>query len=457
MLICSTVSATQIEYTPFDNTLNDKGGETTISTGAGYLKWQLADKDLSNEFEVLTYYSQDKINWEQITNNDNADILQRVYDVNMNWVQCTAIDIGEYIVLSDHSLQFPYGMSYYRTAKLSILSKENFSVVKEVEFDNSIGLTSYVDGVFYVTKYLLFYSEDPRDIPYEPYRTVKEQKTYCTTDFENWYEYSVDGTIPITNGKTTLHVKNSLVTAEDRLNFYEQRNIEPQNVYTFNSNNKDKEIVYESVDISQIFPLRELYIAIPSTYEKSLKGKFLVSKDGIYFNTVDLPEENQNLYMISEVKNDMLLCSINSYEKRYQNFEYAYCNYNELEQLAVDEPTYVRLNDKILGFSQPPVIESDRTLVPMRFLFEQMGAEVTWDEATQSATASVLTGEGTPRSVTFAIDKTTATVNGITAVMDVPVRLINNQTFVPLRFLSENLGYTVDWDEAANTAIVLTK
>lgn len=119
--------------------------------------------------------------------------------------------------------------------------------------------------------------------------------------------------------------------------------------------------------------------------------------------------------------------------------------------------TIVRLNDKILGFSQPPVMESDRTLVPMRFLFEQMGAEVAWDEATQSATASVLTGEGTPRSVTFAIDKTTATVNGITAVMDVPVRLINNQTFVPLRFLSENLGYTVDWDEAANTAIVLTK
>ena len=61
------------------------------------------------------------------------------------------------------------------------------------------------------------------------------------------------------------------------------------------------------------------------------------------------------------------------------------------------------------------------------------------------------------KSVTFAIDNTTATVNGAATTMDVPARLINDQTFVPLRFLSENLGYTVDWDETANTAIVLTK
>ena len=49
----------------------------------------------------------------------------------------------------------------------------------------------------------------------------------------------------------------------------------------------------------------------------------------------------------------------------------------------------VQLNDKILGFSQPPVMENDRTLVPMRFLFEQMGADVNWNEETQTATATV--------------------------------------------------------------------
>ena len=74
----------------------------------------------------------------------------------------------------------------------------------------------------------------------------------------------------------------------------------------------------------------------------------------------------------------------------------------------------VRLDDKILGFDQPPVTENDRTLVPIRFLFEQMGAAVTWDDATQTATATVPVtteeeiqtfGLAEEKSVTFSVDK----------------------------------------------------
>ena len=64
---------------------------------------------------------------------------------------------------------------------------------------------------------------------------------------------------------------------------------------------------------------------------------------------------------------------------------------------------------------------------------------------------------GDINSVTFSIDDTNATVNGEAAAMDVPARLINDQTFVPLRFLSENLGYNVQWDESTNTAIITTE
>ena len=130
-------------------------------------------------------------------------------------------------------------------------------------------------------------------------------------------------------------------------------------------------------------------------------------------------------------------------------------------------------------------MEDDRTLVPMRFLFEQMGADVNWNDATQTATATLNSarggggerngaGEITPaidskakplmvntvgdtNSVTFSIDDTNAIVNGEDAMMDVPARLINDQTFVPLRFLSENLGYDVQWDESTNTAIITTE
>jgi len=45
-------------------------------------------------------------------------------------------------------------------------------------------------------------------------------------------------------------------------------------------------------------------------------------------------------------------------------------------------------------------------------------------------------------------------VNGLSVAMDVPPRLINSRTMIPLRFLSENLGYNVEWDEETNTAII---
>ena len=118
---------------------------------------------------------------------------------------------------------------------------------------------------------------------------------------------------------------------------------------------------------------------------------------------------------------------------------------------AIKDAPYVRVGNEILGFETPPVTESDRTLVPMRFLFEQLGADVTWDEATETATAKKAN-----TTINFSIDNTTATVNGAETVMDVPARLVGDKTMVPLRFLSEEMGYTVEWDEETRMATVIT-
>ncbi len=174
--------------------------------------------------------------------------------------------------------------------------------------------------------------------------------------------------------------------------------------------------------------------------------------DGVY-SFAKLPEDENN---ISPVK------------WTSSNYVYWDNDMSKFYRMPIDpyqlSNTYVRLNDTILGFSQPPVMESDRILVPMRFLFEQMGAEVDWNDATQTATAKISArGESGERSgagentVTFSIDNTTAYVNGAETPMDVPARLINDQTFVPLRFLSENLGYNVEWDEETNTAVITTE
>ena len=124
-------------------------------------------------------------------------------------------------------------------------------------------------------------------------------------------------------------------------------------------------------------------------------------------------------------------------------------NEDVLNEKCPSDTPYIEFNGNILGFDVPPIIEDGSTLVPMRFLFEQMGADVEWDSETQTATATL-----DNKAVTFSIDNVNARINNKSAKMDVPARLVNGKTMVPLRFLSENMGYDVDWDADSRTAII---
>lgn len=114
-------------------------------------------------------------------------------------------------------------------------------------------------------------------------------------------------------------------------------------------------------------------------------------------------------------------------------------------------PIYVCLNGEYLGFDQPPVLENDRTLVPMRFLFEKLQMEVEWDETTRTATAR---RDGL--ELAFTIDNPVAYINGQPFTMDTQPRQINWRTLVPLRFISETLGYSVGWDGDTKLVTITT-
>lgn len=109
----------------------------------------------------------------------------------------------------------------------------------------------------------------------------------------------------------------------------------------------------------------------------------------------------------------------------------------------------VWLNGTQIQSDVAPVSESDRTLVPFRAIFEAMGAEVSWDDTAQ--TASVTLGGITIKA---AIDDPVLMKNGQAVQLDVPARLVNDRTMVPVRAISEGLGATVDWDEAAQQVLI---
>lgn len=109
----------------------------------------------------------------------------------------------------------------------------------------------------------------------------------------------------------------------------------------------------------------------------------------------------------------------------------------------------VYLEDQPLAFTVPPQVIGGRVLVPLRPIFEALGATLEWDGKTQTATA--VRGEDT---VTVQIDNNIAMVNGASRILDVPATAIDGCTLVPLRFAAEAFGNHARWDGASQTAYI---
>ena len=112
----------------------------------------------------------------------------------------------------------------------------------------------------------------------------------------------------------------------------------------------------------------------------------------------------------------------------------------------------VKYNNGVINFDQLPIIENGRTLVPLRAIFEKIGADVEWNGDTQTVTATK--GD---ISISLTINNTTAYKNGQPITLDVPAKILNGRTLVPVRFVSDCFGVNVEWDGATQTVILTTK
>lgn len=98
-----------------------------------------------------------------------------------------------------------------------------------------------------------------------------------------------------------------------------------------------------------------------------------------------------------------------------------------------------------------PCIINGRTMLPLRAMFEKYGATLEWNDAIKTATATL-----DETVVTVTIGGTTAYVNGTAKELDTPAVIVNDRTLVPVRFVSEALGFKVDWD-GEKRIVIITK
>ena len=112
----------------------------------------------------------------------------------------------------------------------------------------------------------------------------------------------------------------------------------------------------------------------------------------------------------------------------------------------VNPSVAVVYNGNELVCDSPAIISDGRTLVPIRAITEAMGANVEWDQKTNTATISL--GDDVVKIKT---NSKNMTVNGKNVQLDVSAKIVKNRTLVPVRVISEFFKANVDWNQQTFT------
>lgn len=119
---------------------------------------------------------------------------------------------------------------------------------------------------------------------------------------------------------------------------------------------------------------------------------------------------------------------------------------------------YVQVDGKNVSFPDAkPYVESNRVLIPVRFVSESLGAKVDYKKETVgkrvSRTVYVTLGD---KNISLEVNSKKVLVDGSIVTLDVPARVKQDRVFVPLRFVSEALGATVEWKSSQSLVSIST-
>jgi hypothetical protein len=122
---------------------------------------------------------------------------------------------------------------------------------------------------------------------------------------------------------------------------------------------------------------------------------------------------------------------------------------NATGQFVIGKTSYT-VSGAVYNMDAAPYILNGRTLVPVRYLADELGAQTAWNPTTQTVT--VTKGSTT---IDLVIGSTVLTVNGTASPMDVAPVINNSRTYLPARYVAEALGANVAWN-ASNQTVTIT-
>lgn len=123
-----------------------------------------------------------------------------------------------------------------------------------------------------------------------------------------------------------------------------------------------------------------------------------------------------------------------------------------LPAFASEKPITVQLDQKKLNSSSAPINDHGTILLPLRTIFENLGLTILWDVKTGS-----ITGTRDGLIIKLKVGNKQASVNGVIKQLTSAPKVINNVTYVPLRFVGEATGSSVKWDAKNSTVFINSK
>ncbi len=178
-------------------------------------------------------------------------------------------------------------------------------------------------------------------------------------------------------------------------------------------------------------------ILIILTFMLFFIGSFLISQVTSFADTET--DGTQNQITQSETSNDNNLDLENINEVIYK-----------AQSTMIDVKVSVDGTMLKTDVSPKVVVETNRTLIPVRALFEQVGGTVLWNANEQTVTIRY-----NNHNIILVIDSKNATVDNMVTVLDQPATILpGDRTFIPLRFVAESLGFTVEWNGDTQTAML---
>ena len=298
--------------------------------------------------------------------------------------------------------------------------------------------------------------------------TVTNSSTFSFTLIATDNSGMISRTVITDNGIKIKDVYGLPKGNDPTITLFEGENNIEVTVYDFYGN-------YTSKKFTVISDTKTPTVKLSSSIPNSTSSNTLTVKGTAYDNTTGIKSLTINGKSVSLLADNSFKASIslkpgknnimieatdkagNTFKKTYTvSFVNSNVNRSKIITLQIGNP-FITINgtkQKIDTQDSKPIIKNNRTLIPVRSLIEALGGTIEWNGKTREVTIQ-LNGN----TIILAIDKPTALVNGIKTPIDpknskVTPIIINNRTCLPLRFIVEHLGCTVDWDPSTKTITI---